>query len=188
MSEELNTTTTEAQVTETQTEETKTYTQEEFDSKLQSEVDRRVSQALKTRERKQRESEKLRNMSDDDRRLYDLDQREKAIAEKEIELARAENKSEGLSILSEKGLSPKLIDLVLSDDGEQMYANIKLLEKEFKLSVKSEVEKRLASKSPTQSLPMTTTITKEQFKKMSLVDLMNLKNEQPELFEELKKQ
>lgn len=163
-----------------------TLTQAELDALIQKSGDKRVSQALKTAERKQREAEKLRGMNADDQREYNLSQREAAIAAKEVELARLENKSEGISILAEKGLDAKLIDFVLSDDAEEMYDKIKALDKAFKLSVKNEVEKRLASKVPTQSLPgELSSVTKEQFKKMNMLELTRLKNEQPELFEQL---
>jgi len=128
-------------------------------------------------------------MNADDQREYNLSQREAAIAAKEVELARLENKSEGISILAEKGLDAKLIDFVLSDDAEEMYDKIKALDKAFKLSVKNEVEKRLASKVPTQSLPSELSgVTKEQFKKMSMNEKTRLKEEQPELWDSLKTQ
>lgn len=149
------------------TEEKITLTQAELDAMIQKFSDKRVSQAMKTVEKKQRESEKLHNMNADDRREYDLSQREQAIIEKEAELARLENKSEGLSILAEKGLHAGLIDFVLSDDADEMYSNIKTLDKLFKASVKAEVEKRLSSKTPTQSLPLEKSMTKEEFNKLS---------------------
>ena len=78
--------------------ETKTYTQEEVDALLQSEADRRVSQALKKQEAKyqsqMKESEKLARMNEQEKFAYQLEQRELAIAEKEKALAIAENKAE----------------------------------------------------------------------------------------------
>ena len=57
--------------------EPKTYTQEEVDKLLQSEADRRVSEALKKQakknEEKVREAEKLAKMSADEKYEYELD-------------------------------------------------------------------------------------------------------------------
>lgn len=191
MSEELkNTEITEGQETETQTEETKgkLYTEDELQALLQKEGDRRISLYQKTMERKQREADRLRNMSAEDKREYELQQRELAIEAKEQELALLENKSVCISILADKGISSKLVDFVVDSDADVMNEKIKLLEKEFKKSVKEEVERRLVSKVPTKSLPTDiSTITKEQFQKMSYSEIARLKAEQPELWEQLSK-
>lgn len=164
----------------------KTYTQAEFEAELQKETDRRVTAALKKQaqknEAKVKEAEKLAQMNEQEKYEYQLQQREKAIAEKEKELALAENKNEASKILAEKGLSLQLVDFVVAEDADTMAANIKLLETEFNKSVKAEVEKRLASKAPRKNLPLDQTLTKEEFRKLSTVDLMRLKQENPDLY------
>lgn len=170
--------------------ETKTYTQEEVDALLQAETDRRVSSALKKAEKKNaeklREAQKLAQMNEQEKFEYELQQREQAIAEKEKELALAENKAEASKILAEKGISVSLVDFVVAESAEDMSNNIDLLERAFKQSVKAEVEKRLASNAPKKSLPLDKAITKEDFMKMSIDELMALKKEQPEVYEALK--
>ena len=157
MSEEL-TNNTEGQVTETQTEEQEktTYTKEEVEALLQKEGDRRVSQALKSAEKKQadklREAQKIASMNADEKYRYELEQREAAIEAKERELALAENKNACAKILSEKNISLDLVDFVVAEDAETMDANIKRLDKAFKASVKAEVEKRLGSAVPKKNL------------------------------------
>lgn len=164
----------------------KTYTQAELDAAIQAEADRRVSQALakqqKKNEAKLKEAEKLAQMNEQEKYEYQLQQREAAIAEKERELALSENKNEASKILAEKGLSLTLVDFVVAEDAETMAANIKTLETAFNNSVKAEVEKRLASKSPKQNLPLDRAVTQDDFKKMSTVDLMRLKAENPDLY------
>ena len=63
--------------------EPKTYTQEEVDVLLQKEGDRRVTEALKTAERKNqekvKEAQKLAQMNEQEKYQYELEQREKAI-------------------------------------------------------------------------------------------------------------
>jgi len=166
----------------------KTYTQEEVDALLQQESDRRVTAALKKQEQKNaeklREAEKLAKMNEEQKYAYELEQREAAIAEKEKQLALAENKNEASKILAEKGLSLSLVDFVVAEDAETMNDNIQLLDKAFKQSVKEEVEKRLASKTPTKSLPLEKTMTKEQFSKLGYQELMELKTNNPEVYEQ----
>lgn len=192
MDENLNTqntgvdTTTDTSTTGT---ETKTYTQEEVDALLQREGDRRVTDALKKAERKNadkvREAQKLAQMDSQQKYEYELEQREKAIEEKEKALALAENKNIASKILADKGLSLDLVDFVIAEDAETMNSNIRLLEKAFKDSVKREVEKRLGSSAPKKNLPPDETITKEQAKKMGIRERQQLLMNNPELYNQL---
>ena len=173
---------------QTNEEKTYTFTQEELDALIQKEGDKRVSSALKTAQKKNeakiKEAEKLAKMSEQQRYEYELSQREQAIAEKEHQLALAENKAEASSILAEKGISPKLVDFVVADDAEVMMTNISLLEAEFKESVKAEVEKRLQTSTPKKNLPLE--MTKESFQKLSIVERTQLLHNNPELYNKLK--
>lgn len=173
---------------QTNEEKTYTFTQEELDALIQKEGDKRVSSALKTAQKKNeakiKEAEKLAKMSEQQRYEYELSQREQAIAEKEHQLALAENKAEASSILAEKGISPKLVDFVVADDAEVMMTNISLLEAEFKASVKAEVEKRLQTSTPKKNLPLE--MTKESFQKLSIVERTQLLHNNPELYNKLK--
>lgn len=166
--------------------ETKTYTQAEVEALLQQETDRRVSQALKKQERKNaekiKEAEKLAAMNESEKFQYQLEQREKAIAEKEKQLALAENKGAAAKILADKGLSIDLVDFVVAEDAERMNANIKTLDSAFKKSVKAEVERRLASATPKKNLPLEKQLTQKDFDRMSLADRTRLYKENPELY------
>ena len=168
-----------------------TYTLEEVQKLLQQEGDRRVSAALKKAEKKNaekvKEAEKLAKMNADEKFQYELEQREKAIAEKERELAMAENKNEASKILAEKGISLDLVEFVVAEDADTMNANIQLLDKAFKASVKDEDEKRLKSSTPKKELPLDREITKEDFNKLSLVEQVRIYNENPTLYKELTK-
>jgi len=171
--------------------ETKVYTQEEVDALLQAEGDRRVTAALKKAEAKNaaklKEAQKLAAMNEQQKYEYELEQREAAIAAKEKELALAENKAEASKILGEKGIDLALVDFVVAEDADTMNANINLLDKAFKKSVKLEVERRLAGNTPKKGLPVDKTITKEDFMKMSFSEMVELKQNNPELYEQLVK-
>lgn len=181
---------------ETVTTQNKTYTQAEVDEILQQkaeenlrEIDRRVTNALKKQERntadKVREAQRLAQMNEAEKFQYELEQREKAIVEKEKALALAENKNEASKILAEKGLSLALVDFVVAEDAETMNANISLLVKAFNQSVKTEVEKRLGSSTPKKNLPTDETITKEAFKNMDASARQVLAIENPDLYKSL---
>ena len=173
---------------ENENEETKTYTLEEVQEMLQKEGDRRVSEALKKAEKKKeaavKEAEKLARMNEEDKYKYELEQREKAIAEKEKQLALAENRNEASKALASRGISIDLVDLVVSDDAEEMMENIKKLEEQFKSSVKTEVEKRIAGNAPKKNLE-NGEMTKEEFSKLSMGRQMELLEQNPDKYEKL---
>ena len=172
--------------TTTNENEEKTYTQEEVLKLLQSETDRKVTQALKTQQKKFEKQMSLSKLDDDERAKAEKDNR---IAELEEQLAQFQierNKSELKSVLSSRGLSAEFADIInISDDIEASQANIDKLDKLFKAAVKAEVEKRLAGNAPKGNGGSTAEITKETAKKMSLAELNKLANEQPELYNKL---
>ena len=186
----MDTETTAQETSQETTEQTpKTYTQEEVNELLQREGDRRVTEAMKKAERKAdarvKEAERLAKMNDEQKYQYELEQREKAIADKEKALALAENKAQASSILADRGISTKLVDMVVAEDADKMMDNINLLDAAFKASVKAEVEKRLASKTPKKNLPIDGTITREQFKAMPLSQQAQLYRDNPDLYHSL---
>ena len=170
-----------------QNNDVKTYTQEEVLALLQSESDKRVQQALKTQAKKYEKQLSLSKLDGDERAKAEKDNR---IAELEEQLAQFQierNKSELKSVLSSRGLSAEFADIVvIGDDIEAAQANIDKLDKLFKAAVKAEVEKRLAGNAPRgngNSNPAE--ITKETAKKMSMAELNELAEKQPELFSKL---
>ncbi|WP_273445734.1 DUF4355 domain-containing protein [Thermophilibacter provencensis] len=179
----------ETQAQETQETTPRTYTEEEVRELLQKEGDKRVSEAMKKAERKSqakiKEATKLAQMNEEQKFQYELEQREKAIEAKEKELALAENKATASQVLADRGLSAKLVDMVVAEDADEMMDNINLLDSAFKASVKAEVEKRLASKTPKKNLPLDTHITQEQFRAMPLSQQAELYKTNPDLYKQL---
>ena len=174
----------EEEVTTSQ-EEVKTYTQEEVLQLLQKESDKRVSQALKTQQKKYEKQLSLSKLYGSEREKAEKDNR---IAELEEQLAQFQierNKSELKSVLSSRGLSAEFADIIaISDDIETSQANIDKLDKLFKEAVRSEVEKRMAGNAPKRA-GNPAEITKESAKKMSMAELDKLSRENPELFGKL---
>jgi hypothetical protein len=164
----------------------KTYTQDEVLKLLQSETDKRVSQALKTQQKKFDKQLSLSKLDGDERAKAEKDNR---IAELEEQLAQfhiERNRSELKSVLSSRGLSAEFADIInITDDIEAAQANIDRLDKLFKAAVKAEVEKRIAGSAPKGNGAAAAEITKETAKKMSMAELQELERNNPELFNKL---
>ncbi len=170
----------------TETQEQKTYTQEEVLALIQSETDKRVTQALKTQQKKHEKEISLSKLDGEERvkaeqadRIAELEQ---LVAQMNID----KNKSELKTVLSTRGLSAEFADIVaITDDIEASQANIDKLDRLFKAAVKAEVEKRLAGNAPRGNGGNSAEITKESAKKMSVAELAQLKRTNPELYNNL---
>lgn len=183
MAEDINNTNT----NETdEAQEQETYTKEELLALIQSESDRRVTQALDTQRKKYEKQLSLSKLDGEEREKAEKDSR---IAELEEQLAAFQiekNKSELKSVLSARGLSAEFADILsISDDIAASQANIDKLDKLFKAAVKAEVEKRLAGSTPPGGKNSDKEITKETAKKMSMAELNELASTNPELFAQL---
>ena len=184
MAEDINNTNTTTETDEAQEQET--YTKEELLALIQSESDRRVTQALETQRKKYEKQLSLSKLDGEEREKAEKDSR---IAELEEQLAAFQiekNKSELKSVLSSRGLSAEFADILsISDDIAASQANIDKLDKLFKAAVKAEVEKRLAGNTPPGGKNSDKEITKETAKKMSMAELNELASTNPELFAQL---
>lgn len=187
MNENTENTTVETGAQETTEQEVRTYTAEEVMQLLQSETDKRVTAALKKQQTKYEKQLSLSKLDGDERAKAEKDNR---IAELEEQLAQFQierNKSELKSVLGSRGLSAEFADIVsISDDLEASQANIDKLDKLFKAAVKAEVEKRLAGTTPKgNGGTITSEVTVEQFRKMTLSQQAALANSNPELYKKL---
>lgn len=176
----------EAVETNAANEETKTYTQEEVMKLLQSETDRRVSSALKKQEEKFNKKMSLSKLDDNEREKAEKDAEIAELREQLAAFQIERNRSELKSVLAARGLSAEFADIIsINDDIETSQNNIDKLDKLFKSAVKAEVEKRLAGNAPKGNGTAPAEITKETAKKMSLAELNELANKNPELYSKL---
>ena len=165
--------------------EPKTYTAEEVQQLLQSEADRRVQQALATQQKKFEKQLSLSKLDGAEREKAERDQRIAELEEQLKEFTVEKNKSELKSVLSARGLSAEFADIVkISDNLEEAQANIEKLDKLFKDAVKNEVEKRLAGNTP-KGNNVSTKLTKETARKMTIAEMNELSEKDPALFKEL---
>ena len=174
---------------ETDNTEKTTYTREEVDALLQKETDRRVTSALAKQQKKNelqlREAQKLAQMNEQQKYEYELSLREQAIAEKERQLTLAENTNTAQKILGDKGLDLDLVEFVVADDAEEMNRRINKLARIINANIKSGVEKRLGGRTPAAGSANPATLTKEQFKNLSLLEKQRLYDTDRELYKQL---
>jgi NADH:ubiquinone oxidoreductase subunit C len=178
---------TDTETTETTTEETKTYTQEEVMQMLQKEADKRVTQAL-TKQKKQYEQKlSLSGLDEQERAKKEAELRIQELEEKLKSYNTMETRNEITKVLSSRGLNPQFAELIeIGEDVEEAQQRIDTLDKLFKEAVKTEVEKRLNTSVPkTSTVGLDGSITKEDFRKMSIVKQQELYRNNPELYKKL---
>jgi hypothetical protein len=186
MNENTNINVNEEVVEQTATEETKTYTQDEVLKLIQAEADRRTNQALAKQQKHYEKQLSLSKLDGSEREKAEKDNR---IAELEEQLAQfniERNRSELKSVLSSRGLSAEFADIIsINDDIEASQANIDKLDKLFKAAVRAEVEKRLAGNAPRGNGSNPAELTKEAARKMSIAEMNELAQNNPELYKKL---
>ena len=178
-----------------ETEEVKTYTAEEVDALLQSEADRRVTSAMK---KKEREIAALKKQIENEKTLSQLDEESRATAEKDMKIAElegqlkdfqmAQTKNEVMKVLNARGLSAEFADmLAIGTDTEEAQQMIDSFDKLFKKEVAREVKARLAETSAVPQIAdaMSGKMTKEQFNKLTIAEQQAMYNSDPELVRNL---
>lgn len=180
---------------ETNVEESKTYTVEEVNALLQQEGDRRVSSAMK---KKEREIEALKKQIENEKTLSQLDEDSRAAAAKDMRIAElegqlkdfqlAQTKNEVMKVLGARGLSAEFADMLnIGTDAEEAQQMIDAFDKLFKKEVAREVKARLASTSnvPQMADAMSGKMTKEKFNALSLAEQQAMYEADPELVKNL---
>ena len=187
--------TTNINTTEETTEEVKTYTAEEVDALLQSEADRRVTSAMK---KKEREIAALKKQIENEKTLSQLDEESRETAEKDMKIAElesqlqdfklAQTKNEVMKVLGARGLSAEFADmLAIGTDAEEAQQMIDSFDKLFKKEVAREVKARLAETSAVPQIAdaMSGKMTREQFNKLSIAEQQAMYDSDPELVRNL---
>ena len=153
------------------TEQKLSMTQDELDALIQRKSDERVTQALKTQQKKYEKKMSLLTMDEEERAKAESEDRikelEEQLAQMNIEKARSDLKS----TLSARGLDAQFADLLnISDDNEANQKVIAAFDKLWKASVQKEVENRIQGGSHEKGTSTTTEMTKDYFNKMSLAE------------------
>lgn len=156
--------------TEQATDTVLTLTQKELEAKIASESDRRVTEAIKTREQKlaaeyearikreRQEAERLASLSAEERRKEEEKKRSEELASKEAEIAKREMKLDAINVLAEKKLPVKFVDFVIGASPEATLKNINELKSAWDHAIEDEIKTRLTGKTPTSGAPGTTAV------------------------------
>lgn len=172
---------------ETEQKETKTFTEEDVLKLIESESNKRVTEALKKQEKKYQKQLSLAQLDGDERAKAEKDNRIAELEELVAQMNVEKNRSDLKSTLSARGLSAEFADLInITDDLEESQKKIDTLDKLFKAAVKEEVNKRLAANGGApRSSSASGEITKETFKAMSLSQQAAIARDNRELYNRL---
>lgn len=156
--------------TEQVTDTVLTLTQKELEAKIASESDRRVTEAIKTREQKlaaeyearikreRQEAERLASLSAEERRKEEEKKRSEELSSKEAEIAKREMKLDAINVLAEKKLPVKFVDFVVGANPEATLKNINELKSAWDHAIEDEIKTRLTGKTPTSGAPGTSAV------------------------------
>lgn len=157
----------------------KTYTQEELDAKLQSETDKRVTQALKTAQEKwekefkekleteKKETERLSKLSADEREKELIKQKEQELAEKEKAIQYRELQLDTINVLAEEKLPVGFAEFLIKDNAETTNENIKKFKEEWQKALSVAVDEKIKGTSPRQQQTNIETSQTDNFMKLA---------------------
>ena len=159
----------------------KTFTQDEVNAL----IEKRLARAMAKMESDRKEAEELAKLSEAERqkKLFEKQVAEFEATKKAFEAEKMLN--ETMTQLSQRGLSTSFAELLRADDAESTLENINNFEAEFNRAVEARVAERLKGTTPRTSTSQNAEITKEQFKKMNIVEKSELLKTNPELFNKL---
>lgn len=163
----------------------KTFTQEELDKA----INKRLARERKVWEQKiedeKAEERRLATLDAEERAKAEREKREKELADREAKIKMAEDKIECEKVLKERGLSTDFSQFLIGADAEITLSNINAFEKAFKDAVSAEVDTRIKGKTPDgthQDDHKDGTVSKEDFKKLSLFEQNKLYQSSPEVY------
>lgn len=125
----------------------RTFTLEEVTALIQSETDKRVTQALKKQEKQFAKQMSLSGLDEQQRTLAERDQRIADLEESLREATRQNNRLELVKTLAARELPAAFADLIeVGEDPDTARQKIDALDKAFRAAVEEAVNKRLAGK------------------------------------------
>lgn len=148
---------------ESEQQEQVTYTQEEFDKQLQSEADKRVTEALKTAKAKWESDykDKLKKEKDEAARLAKMSAEDRAKEEfekqkQDFEAEREQFERDRLELqvkkdLNEQGLNESFSSFLIGEDADSSLANIKAFKGAWDKALSEAVKEKLKGEPPKAS-------------------------------------
>ncbi|WP_076149750.1 DUF4355 domain-containing protein [Ligilactobacillus murinus] len=169
----------------------------------QDEVDRIVSDRLKRGEDKLRaklleeakqqvreeqdEAKKLEEMNANQRKKYEDEKRDNELKELRATIQRQNMEKTAMGILKEKGISvdEDVLDLVVADSAEKTAERIDKFAELVEVKAREIRRQDFSNSAPKQSGSGEKVVTLDDFKKMAYPERLELKKNQPDLYQEL---
>lgn len=178
----------------------KTYTQAELDKMLQSETDKRVTEALKTAQEKwtkeyaekleneKKEAERLAKLSAEEREKAKFDKERKAFEDERAQFERDRLEMQVAKELANEGLDTEFASILMGADADTSMENIKTFKASFDKAVEAAVKARLAGRTPESGSGNGLTTNPFSKEGYNLTKQAELYRTNRELYNELKKQ
>lgn len=163
----------------------KTFTQEELDRIMEERLGKEKAKLQKEMEKAKTEAERLATLSAEERKTEEFRKQLEAFEQDKKIFELEKSKVEAMKILGERKLDVNFVEFVMNEDAKKTLENINTFEKLFKDAVKASVDERLKADPPKADPTDPKTITKEQFKKMSLIEQSKLYANNQDLYMKL---
>ena len=121
------------------------------DAEVDEIIDKKYAKWKSEQEAKESEAKKLAKMNADEKKDYQLKQREQELADREAEITRKELTAEARSMLSERDLPVELVDVVNLTDADSVAESINAIQKSWESAVQKGVSDRLKGSAPIKS-------------------------------------
>lgn len=163
--------------------EGKTYTDEELQKLIQSESDKRVTQAMESSrtkwekeyqeklEKEKSEAEKLAKMSADERAKAKFEKEKQKLEEERAKFQKDQLELETIKELSKIGLDSEFSSFLMGESAETTNENIKLFKEKFDECVEKTVQERLKGKTPRSGDNSKKSLTVDGLKEMSMSEI-----------------
>ena len=160
--------------------EEKKFTQEELDKILNKKFAKWKAQ----QEADKKEAERIANMTAEEK----IQEERKKLEKEKREFELAKLTTETAKDLMTKNLPSEFADFLVAADKETTNQRVDLFAKAFDAAVAAAVNERFKNKPPKASVGTSKSgITKEQFRKMNIIQQAQLQQSNPELYDELVK-
>lgn len=164
----------------------KLYSIDEITKLIQSESDKRVTQALAKQKREYDKKLSLSNLSENERALAEKDNEIADLKNQLTELAQFRARQSVMNELTARSLNPVLADVIaMSDDETEMKTRLDTFEKAFRQAVEDAVKTRLAGGTAPQKGSSSTGMTREMFRKLPLSKQQEMYTKDPETYKKM---
>ena len=168
--------------------EVKTFTQDEVNEMISKRLQRERKDIKAQIEAERKEAEELAKLSEAEKQKKLFEKQVKEFEETKRAFENERLLNETSKQLASKNLPIQFAEMLKGNDAEKTFENIQLFEAKFNEAVEKVVTERLRGNVPkTTTSSSVASITKEQFKKMDLMQRQELFNNDRELYNELTK-